>query len=241
MISRESILKGIDLTFESGLKIKHLTVSEVIDFGFILYYTFIKCFILKPQDLIVQLWGRGIYYENITHYQLFLMQIKDNEEYMASLFKLFTNCEKIWVETVDNDEILCYTVNGKGYYLEYSVFNIIYEYFKEVFMHKHSNKRYFAGEKTKKSILDEDYEEYVGEIKNPKHKSDTGFSDMISYISIKNKRDYEYVYSYPLARLYDEYIKTRREEEIYYLRVGISSGTYDGKKVSSDKLNWSKT
>lgn len=239
---REDILLGNNLKFISGLEIKHFTVIEIIkNISFSNYIAFTNYFILKPQDLIVQLWGDGIYYEDITHDELFIILINKDRDFFFNMFKLFTNCSDVWMEYINEmeSEAVCYSIDDKNFYIDYNTFDIIYKYLKEMRMYTHSDKRYFAGEKTKKVILDEDYAEYLEEIKL--NKNNTEFSDMVSFIVISNKRDYENVYSYPVARFYEEYIKTYKKQRTDYIIAGIHAGTINSKKVKEEDLKWFKT
>jgi len=241
LINKERIIKGDSLVFNSGLIIKQFTVDEVLEIGFSNYINFVNLFVLKPQDIIIPLWGQGVYYEDITHDELFIMQLKQNKDYYFELFKLFTNCDKVWIDYIEEleSETICYQINDKSFYLGFQGFDLIYTYFKKTILHEHARKRFFTGEKTKKTILDEDFEEYQEEMKS--NKDSDSFSDMITFLVISNKRKWEDVYSYPMSRFYEEYIKTYRKHEADYTLFGIYSGNIDPKKIQTKKLQWFKS
>lgn len=238
---REELIRGDDLRFTSGLEIKHFNVSDILKITFRNYIAFTNYFILKPQDLIVELWGNGIYYEDIDDYGLFLFLVDQSQQFFLEMFKIFTNCDNVWLEYVKeaNNRMICYSINKNKYYVTYSMFELIYSFFKEMRLHEHSEKRYFSGEKTKKLILDEDYEDYINNI-NSKN-DNTLFSDMISFVVITNKRGWNEVYSYPIAMLYEEYIKTHRKERADHLVSAIYANTVDRKKIKDSDLEWFKT
>lgn len=241
LLNRENITRGESLKFLSGLEFKHLTVNEIINIGFENYMYFVMCFMLKPQDLIVPLWGMGIYYEDITHDELIIKQIKKNEHTFINLFKKMTNAENVYIgysEHLEQDTIF-FDIGNKSYYFGFDTFDAVYNYYKNLHIFKHSPKRFFIGEKTKKSILDEDYEEYVQDLKVKKDAN--SLSEMISFIVVVNKREWDGVYEYPIGRLYDEYIKTAKRESAKYKLFGIYSGTVDAKKIPSKDLEWFKT
>jgi len=241
LIRRERIIKGDSLVFDSGLIIKHPTVEEIMDIGFDNYMNFANLFILKPQDLIIPLWGEGIYYEDITKDELFSMKLYKNKNYYIQLFLLLTNCDNAWIEYIEDLEIytICYNIKGNNYYIGFEGIDLIYKYFKCITMYTHSEKRYFSGEKTRKRILDEDFEEYEEYAKS--NSEDNNFSDMISFVVISNKRDWDKVYSYPMARFYEEYIKTHKKQEADCVLSGIYGGTIDSTKIKTKKLQWFKS
>lgn len=240
-MKRENIILGDNLKFNSGLEIKHFTVREILDIGVHNYIEFTNFFILKPQDLIVQLWGNGIYYEDITQDELFLMLINQNKEFFFEMFKIFTNCDNVWIEYINEMEsdAICYSMRETIFYIGYSVFDEIYKYFKEMRLYVHSEKRFFSGEKTKKIILDEDYNEFLTELKS--NKNNTEFSDMISFLVISNKRNWEQIYAYPIGRFYEEYVKTLKKQRADNILHGVYCGTVDNKRIKDSDLKWFKT
>lgn len=240
-MNREELILGESLMLNSGLVVRHFTVMDILSMKFNNYVAFTNYFVLKPQDLIVQLWGKGIYYEEIEQYELFMMQIEEDSEYFFNMFKIFTNCEDVWLDYIPEMEsnAVCYSTEKGKFYLTYEAFDVIYAFFKEMRMHTHSNKRYFAGEKTRKVILDEDFEEYEMDLKSNKNKH--AFSDMISFLVISNKRDWADIYSYPIARFNEEYIKTYKKQQVDYLMFGIYTGSVDSTKVNKNSLEWFKT
>lgn len=239
MIQKDLLIRGESLRFLSGLEFKHLKVTEIMDFGYDAYMYFANCFLLKPQDAIIPLWGMGIYYEDITKDELTMMQINRDQSLFLEIFKKATNAEDAYIRYVDEleQDTIFFEVDKKTYYFGFDTFDMIYSYYKQMFQHTHAEKRFFIGEKTKKSILDEDYEEYLQE-QSSKNKNHNMLQEMISFVVIENKRNWDEVYGYPIARLYEEYIKTMHKRISDYKMQGIYSGTIDSSKVPQKEINW---
>lgn len=70
------LLRGDDFVINDKLKIRHLTVNEIIDFapenGEERYFSLVNLFIVRPYDLMDKLDEIGLDYEEVSEYELFI-------------------------------------------------------------------------------------------------------------------------------------------------------------------------
>ena len=115
---------------------------------------------------------------------------------------------------------------------------MISKFFKKIHHYEHAKPRKFAGEKTKKMILDEDYEELVHESKMNKEKNEDVFGNLLSTLVVMHHRTWEYVFSLTMGRFIEELSKGSVKEQVDLKLRGIYNGTIDSKKIPSKDLNW---
>ena len=234
---KENILRGDSLIFTNGFEIRQPTVSDIMDLGFEEYSWFKNCICSNISDMIVPLWGMGYDFEKIEEEDLLKILVGQNKTIFCEIFKYFTNAEKIYFIIDNNKEKLVGQINNKHFHIDEKILFLIKDFFCKINKIKHSRMRKFIGEKTKKSILDEDYEEYLFELKENKEKNEDYFGNLLSDLVIINKRDWNFVYSLYLSQLYEEIYKTSKKSKIDLTLQGIYCGNIDGSKIPSSSLD----
>lgn len=229
---------GDSLRFNNGFEFRQPTVMDVKSLGEDYYFWFMSLFMKNPSDMIHQLFQMGIDYEKITKDELFRMLVGENTELFCSLFEYFTNSENITFRYFEEYEQEC--IFGKlkdssvEFLIDFTAFDIICQYIKDIHLYKHSKVRKFSDDETKKDIIKYELEEMNFFNKN---KENDGFSNITSSLVRANQRTWEYVFSLTVYRLYDELYRAMKEKEAQQLISGIYTGNIDGKKLKSD-LDW---
>jgi len=243
-MNKELILRGDSLKFINGFEIKQPTVDDVLDIGYGTYMWFINCWCQKPQDIVVELWGKGIDFEKITRDELFLKSIGENKDVFTTILKKFSNIEHVWFEYIDEfeQEFICAKLGSEhkniSFVIGFDAFEYISKFFKKIHHYEHAKLRRFAGEKTKKMILDEDYDELVHNSKINKEKNEDIFGNLLSTLIVMHHRTWDYVFSLTMGRFIEELNKGSVKEQVDLTLRGIYNGNIDGKKIPSKNLNW---
>jgi len=231
---KEYLLRGDSLVFNNGFEVHQPTVETVMEITYGNYMWFVECLCSNIADMIVPLWGKGIDFEDIEENELFKILVGEDGNEFCNILKHFSNLDEASI-TIEEDKLYIYCKLDK---IEFLIgdegLSQIKDFFSKINLIQHSKMRKFAGQKTKKSFLDEDYEELLEKAKEAKNIN--SFGNSLSDLVVLNKRSWEYVYGLTIARLNEELNKTYRNKKINLTLHGIYSGVIDGNKTPSSDL-----
>lgn len=219
------------------------------------YFQTASLFIQTPTDLMVELKEIGLYWTDVTEYEVFTMFLlsllneiqsgKETDEIINRWKLVFPNldCTDIWAKSNGNNQDLMF-VNSK----DQVIFNKqIYEQLSDLLcciLHTEKNREYIkVPEKdTRDYILSRAKKKREREMARQKNKQDGKSSsalDGVILFLVNNcnfKYDFETVKNITLYDLYASYKQINKNAEIDNIMSGYYFGTVDLKKIGDSKL-----
>lgn len=226
---------------------KHITISipyvfEVKDFGEEAYLSVLNLFTRKPYDIAVELDDKGVDYQSISDWELFLSTAsKIPIEFSCILFGKLNFAD--FVQQVNNENGMICLVNkyNSQIRIDEAIFNKIVKYLR--YMHFISEKvEYDVGNAmAKKFLIDRmrrKKKKYLKDLELGKIKSTSQLSNMIKYcVNNSNfKYDYSTVMNLKLNLLFESYYFMIHSNERDNVMSGIYHGTIDTTKMKDKNI-----
>lgn len=233
-------LDGSDLQFTNGLIIKNPTVMDIKELDENVYNWYINLWTKKPQDMVLNLWEKGIDFETLTDDDFFIGEINNNKELFKIILTRLSNAKDIDIRYNKDMEMdtVYYKLDSSVYLevMDFKIIDIIRSFYRLTHFYEESIIRKFVDYATKKYILDYELEEYNHDKKNSKEK-DGYYWKIMALVVENNKRTWDYVYNSYVCQLLCEFNSAVRHENSSRLYTGLYSGNINYKEVSS-QLNW---
>lgn len=230
---------GRDYQVSDKITLHTPTVGEIIDFGERKYFYAIHSLTCIPSDMKSELFDKGIDYETISDYELFLYLIQSlTPEYTGLLFGDIDFSVMRRYKDVENDEI-CLCDLDREIKIDKLVYTKISTYLRK--MHDIHPKIEHAYNQTTKDILIQLDREKIEKAKNTPYKSPLKpmISAMMRYPGFKYK-------SSELAEcsIY-ELMDTVIGSQIYVSSTALIQGSYSGmidtSKIPKKEFNWMRS
>lgn len=249
---------GEDYWVNSHIKIMQPTIWDILQYGDSKFFSMVTTLCANPTSFRVQLWDKGLDWNNVSDFDLFKILIKNYTPNETSL--LFGDLNLSWFEEFHNNEADCDVLvyvprdeNGNPIHLDIKslddltcIYELDYiklvEYLRWMF-NIHPKTEHAKGKTTKQWIIDE--EKMNIEAEKRKKKGDIEKSFLLPMVSgLVNHPGFKY----KLTELKDihivEFMDSVRRLQTYEsstsLMKGIYSGMVDTSKIKNlDKeLNW---
>jgi hypothetical protein len=222
-------------------------IRDIDEYGEENYLNAVNLFCLKPYDMMVQLDGIGIDYEEISNYDLFLMIYEQYKEYLKFFIIGDFDFDKLKLakNNQNNETVLAEYNENTGRYGSIIFDRLIYErvshYIKTLNFISEKNEFKPANVFAKQMIIDEKKREMERNKKrNIKIKShigcmirDVSYNEITTGINIWN------VWDLTIYQLYDAYFHIMKNYDYKNNMIGIYTGNIDTSKISIGKIKWS--
>ena len=259
--------KSIDL---QGYHIRHPKVKDIYSMKNTLnyeeeYWSMIGSLLSDPYDNMVMLDDMGIDYEEVTAFDVFIINWKKNEELYQSKkeefdkFKLhplditkksltFFLGEHDWniVELFDGTHILYDKKNPKEYMINEDVFQIFLEFIKAIHRLDYKDRVNPANQQYKRLLIEEMREEQeikkfnkIFQMQKEKEKINV-LGNMISAVCVGGNGgiDVFNVENLSIFQLYTYYLMTMKKDNVSALKIGMYSGMISSENIKDDNLKW---
>lgn len=271
LIPKSFLQSGKDLPLTKKIKFKHPTVQEVFDideehlglYSEDIYYSMVNVFLTDPYQYMVYLDDKGIDYETVTPFQVFVMLFQDrmkqyeeylnvnpnfdiskileNDIYVKSL-KFFLGVDSFSIVSCSENEYI--VINGDNPLFNEEIYNYIFEFVKSVNGIPEIDKIYPEDEWAKQILIEDERERLKKQLKN-REKDDNSNKDRIGNL-LSNitwacnggitpfNRNQLHMYD-----LIDGLHRTNKLLNYKNTMIGYYSGCVDKKKINFKELHWS--
>ncbi len=238
MLTELELLAGKDFATSNGILFKHPKMSDLQKYDSNDIYGFTNLFCLQPQDIMVELWSRGVDYETLTNFELFLLLYTNKKTVYDVLFMDFANIYSVEVYKDANTDILILKDSDDG--IAGLIDNKIYEelswFYKKITCFENKKTEKFASQKTKEMILNMEVDSLEEDEKNQKDY----LAILLSALVWGNTSGYTWDNVWNL-NFYQFNMGIRHIDKIKrtgHILTGIYTGNIDAKKISQKELDW---
>lgn len=271
LISKSFLQSGKPLPLTKQISFKHPTVQEVLDldkdnlglYSEDYYYSMIGIFLTDPYQYMVYLDDRGIDYEIVTPYDVFVMRFQDrmeiykeyqrcnpdkniaedvlNDIYFRT-FKFFFGVDKFTVAPLAENETA--VISGDQLLFDKEMYNYIFDFVKSVNGIPDIEKIYPEDEWAKQILIEDERERLKRQIKKTKDDNSSNkdrLGNLLSAITwgcnggiTPFNRNQLHMYD-----LIDGLHRTNKLLSYDHTMTGIYSGCVDQKKINLKELHWS--
>lgn len=269
-IKKSFLLSGVDFPVTKSLSVKHPTVQEVLDidkenngyFSEDIYYSWVSVFICEPYDYMVYLDDKGIDYESIDKFDLFIMLYEDmTEKYLELLsdsntdeldrlfmdniyfraFNFFLDMDTFVIAKTLNGEVVIADPVTNTAMIDREIFEHISEFIKQI-NGIHEGERINPEDDFAKQILIEDEREKIKKRERKKEEPiiNNRFGNLLSAITWGSNgaitpfnRSELHIYD-----LVDGMSRTDKLLNYNHTMTGLYSGCVDKDKLDFQKISW---
>lgn len=269
-IKKSFLLSGVDFPVTKSLSVKHPTVQEVLDidkenngyFSEDIYYSWVSVFICEPYDYMVYLDDKGIDYESIDKFDLFIMLYEDmTEKYLKLLsdsnadeldrlfmdniyfraFNFFLDMDTFVIAKTLNGEVVIADPVKNTAMIDREIFEHIAEFIKQI-NGIYEGDRINPEDDFAKQILIEDEREKIKKRERKKEEPiiNNRFGNLLSAITWGSNgaitpfnRSELHIYD-----LVDGMSRTDKLLNYNHTMTGLYSGCVDKDKLDFQKISW---
>jgi len=233
------LLQGKSLKI-GKMEIRHPTIQEIFLYGEQNYEKAFNIFLLKPSDLMVQLYDIGIDYTELTNYDIFILfckelELKENDSFVNNLYWI-TGISDFELVTKNNNAFL---KNKDGVIIDRAVYIQIRKFLLDISFRDEKEKYNPGNSSTRKMIIEEERKKQARLLK--KEKKSVLSSQISSLIwGTKYGVNYENIFKMHLYQFYDGLIRINRIMNYNYTMYGYYSGNISKKDFDNitDKIDW---
>jgi hypothetical protein len=270
LIAKSFLQSGQPLPITNYVSFKHPTIQEVLELdkehlglhSEEYYYSMIGIFLTDPYQFMVYLDDKGIDYETVTPYQVFVMRFKDrmkiyeeyhkynpNEDIKEAIlndiyfrtFKFFFGVEKIAIAQLSETETA--VVSGDLFLFDEESYNYIFDFIKSMNGIPEIDKIYPEDEWAKQILIEDERERLKKQAKkaDEDNSNKDRLGNLISAVTwacnggvTPFNRNQLHMYD-----LIDGLHRTNKLLNYNHTTTGIYSGCVDQKKINLKELHWS--
>lgn len=233
---------GYDYHVTDAITIYQPTIGKIIDFGEDRMWASINPFITNPTSMRLELWDKGIDWNKLTDYELFLILMIDiNKEDTSLIFGDFDFSELVIKK--DNDGEFVFVDHNDVVVIDDFVYSRISDYLRNMF-NIHPKVEKARGKFTKEAIIDEDRMKKKMAERNKENEESSFLLPLIS--SLVNHPGFKYKKSELVDVGIVEFMDSVQRLQIYEQSTAFLKGMYSGfmdtSKLSKSELdknvNW---
>lgn len=233
---------GYDYHVTDTITIYQPTIGKIIEFGEDRMWASINPFITNPTSMRLELWDKGIDWNKLTDYELFLILMIDiNKEDTSLIFGDF-DFSKLVVKK-DSDGEFVFVDRNDIVVIDDFVYSRISEYLRNMF-NIHPKVEKARGKFTKEAMIDEDRMKKKMAERNKENEESSFLLPLIS--SLVNHPGFKYKKSELVDVGIVEFMDSVQRLQIYEQSTAFLKGMYSGfmdtSKISKSELdknvNW---
>lgn len=242
-IDKLKLYFGDDYYVNEYITIKQPTIGDMLEYGEKNIYNVISPFVFNPTSYRVHLWEKGIDWNKITDFDLFLMlYINIDDNYSSVVFKNGINFSELNAvqDCTTNEKYLC--DSEFNIIITEQDYKLISSYLREVFM-IHPKVEKAKGKITKELMIEEEKRKMeLDDKKNDENAKSTLLplvSSLTNHAGFKyKKKDLKEVNIYEFM---DSVSRLQVYESTRALMAGVYSGMLDTSKMNlKEEMNWLK-
>jgi len=222
MINVLELLYGEDFEISEGLKVKNLSLREIIKMGVPNYLNAVKSITVIPWDIADILWfENGIWYEDITAFKLFKISIKQDPMMTTHLLRLVDVSPDA---TIDEDsfnkmlEVLS-ILHGVP---EREVPTLTTGRFAKI---KKIERMQYDRNKPKKNYF----------------RQDINFESIVSSLAwCSPNLNITNIWDLSIFQIHDGYRRLVLKDDYDKTMMGVYTGNIDSKDINREKIHWSR-
>jgi hypothetical protein len=270
-IPKSFLSSGKDYQITKSLKVKHPTVQEVLDidkdynglYSEDMYYSFVSVFMCDPYDYMVYLDDKGIDYEKISKFDLFVLlyndiieryekekkeklSIEDYEELFYNniyfrAFRFFLGKDYFIIAKDENGKTVVGDFDDRTVMIDEEIFSLISEFIKEM-NGIHFEDRINPDDDFAKQILIEDERKRIKKLekKKPDEKHGGRLGNLLSAITWASNGGIT-PFNRNKLHMYDLVEGISRTDKLLnfnHTMTGLYSGCIDKKDINMQKISW---
>lgn len=232
-----TLLSGEPIEITSKIKYVQPKLKTVIELGEKEYYMALNNLTAIPSDMKSILWDVGIDWMEFSDIELFYALSKQIDKKITEAFFPNIDFSKFMLVKNEFDDLLMYDQEN-DIKIDFFVFNKM----QECLCKSHAIKKKIerAGNKyTKQVLIDEDRKNReINKDKPFESKLHGLVSGMVNYSGFKY--DYQTVWNLTMYQFMDAVQRVRLIDSTNHLLNGLYAGTVDGKKIRSEKYDWTR-
>lgn len=245
-------MTDFDLQFGANLSIGNITVRhpyvrDIKEYGEENYLNAISLFVMKPSDMMVQLYDMGIDYTQTTPYEIFIMlcgemisadekgvdsEVRKRLEWLTGIPDFFL-CLK-----GEND--ICLHSESANATIDLAVYLEIRRFIMRINFRSEKERFNPGNETTKKALIEEERRRQKREAR--KRNKPSFLSDHISSLVWGNNSGYKYndVLDMPIFQFYDGLYRLNKIKNYDFNMMGFFTGNISEKSFKSieEKIDW---
>lgn len=233
MFDEGLLMAGVDFNIGEDVVFMHPKLEMIKNIGINNYFAFTGLFCTEPHEIMVDLYDKGIDFEETTSYEMFVDSITENYVFFNNLFILFSNIEYVIPDT-KNNKIIYKTSDCEDFKdFSESLFDNICSFMRKIHVRGESKPPKFKNSAVKDIYIEIQRDERE---LNPAPK----FSRLISSLVWCEESSYKYseIWDLYMYQFHDGIKTVSGSKDFKTIMHGFYSGTIDKKSISNDRLNW---
>lgn len=263
---------GSNLPITPNVSFKHPTIEEIFEidnkhlglYSEEIYYSMVNIFLTDPYVYMVYLDDKGIDYEQVKPFELFIMLYEDYIQKIKSMqdeldletlnlvldnniynqaFKFFFGIENFYITEYNSEKVVAYLDNeGKPTLLiDSNIYLYINEFIKKINGIGEPDKIYPEEDWAKRILIEDERERLAKEAKKKNKKpKNNRLGEMLSAITWASNGCVS-PFNRNKLHVYDLIDGIHRTDKLYQFNntmVGLYSGCVDKKKINFEELHW---
>lgn len=242
-----SILYGEPLKI-GELTIKHPKIKEILSVGEEFYLSAINIFVLRPSDLMVQLYDIGMDYTKVTPYELFILICGDTVIIKNDKTTIFNENSEVskkigWLTgiydfCISSDENgICLYSNSSNIKIDKGVYTLIRKYLMQINFREEKDKYNPANDTTKKFLIEQERKKQK---RDAKHHRKSAMSSEISSLVWASNKTFDDIGNLFVYQFYDGLSRINKIKNYDNLCLSFYTGNMkssDFKRLNSEE-NW---
>lgn len=270
IIPKSFLASGQNLQITDSLYVKHPIIQDILHIGIEykthrfedIYYSWVSIFLCDPYDYMVYLDDKGLDYEEVKPFDLFIMRYRDMVDYYESSIKPTVSDDEyanLFMDNVyfkafrfflDKDYfILAKTENGDTVVADYDtnsvmiddkIFTYVSEFIRDINGFKPSDKINPEDKFAKQILIDDERSRLKKIKKNEDDKINDKLGDLLSAVTWVSNGGIT-PFNRNSLHIYDIIDCINRNDKLINYKntlTGIYSGCVDGKKIDFNKISW---
>lgn len=229
------IICGDDYTTSNGITLHNPTLREIKEFGEFNYLKLIEYITMRPYDIAVELWDKGVNYQDVSDFTIFISNVKGLPNDFTELIFGDLDFQKFEAQ-VNPQNMLPVLTNGK-YIIDEMIYREIVEYVRRINYIEEKVEYDMANKAGIKFLIQRMRRKRE---KAAKKTAEPYLSNLIS--TMVNTADFPYNYStifdVKISQLYNGFYRKDKIDTAHQITQAIYAGTINKKDVSNSLLNY---
>ena len=247
-VDKGKIIRGTPIVLNEFITIYQHTIGEILDFGEQQFFSTFHTMCSAPWDMPAVLDDMGIYFMDLTSWELFAMMralytkeatsLLLGDLDLSSFQPLVRLKDDVDEETPENERQEIILQDEEGHIIDENIYNLLIAYISEIINFQHKNKK--PGNKATANIMImEDRKEKKRAEKENKPYESFIYDSVISLVNTEEcSYNYETIFDLTLYQFTKSLIQIQGKKSAMALLQGSMSGFCDTSGIPKEDMQW---